>query len=310
MNERKQTVDVLIPTRHPDKKFLALIHGLQHQTYPVQKIIVMNTEEKAWKDSGMEQRLQGVPMELHHVTTEEFDHGATRNQGMEYSTADVVLCMTQDAVPKNNMLVEELVKGLHKPGVAVAYACQLPEKGCKVLEAYARSFNYPETDRVKTKVDLPELGIKTYFASNACAAYQRDIYRELGGFIRKTIFNEDMIFAAGAINAGYGIAYCSKAKVIHSHNYTWRQQFHRNFDLAVSQADHPEVFSGVSSESEGIRLVKKNMAYLWKIKKPWLIPSLVLTSGFKYLGYRMGKAYKRLPKNVVMACTMNRNYWK
>ena len=31
-----------------------------------------------------------------------------------------------------------------------------------------------------------------------------------------TIFNEDMIYAAGVIQAGYAIAYAADAKVIHS----------------------------------------------------------------------------------------------
>ena len=55
---------------------------------------------------------------------------------------------------------------------------------------------------------------------------------------------------------GYRIAYAADAVVFHSHNYTALEQLRRNFDLAVSQADHPEVFAGISSEGEGIRLVK------------------------------------------------------
>ena len=55
------------------------------------------------------------------------------------------------------------------------------------------------------------------------------------------------------INAGYKVAYVAEARVIHSHNYTGMQQFHRNFDMAVSQAEHPEVFEGIKSESEGIK---------------------------------------------------------
>ena len=54
----------------------------------------------------------------------------------------------------------------------------------------------------------------------------------------------------------YAIAYVAEARVIHSHNYGCAAQFHRNFDLAVSQADHPEVFAGIHSEGEGIRLVR------------------------------------------------------
>ena len=51
--------------------------------------------------------------------------------------------------------------------------------------------------------------------------------------MEKTIFNEDMIYAADLIHAGYGIAYAADAKVVHSHNYSCSQQFHRNFDLGV-----------------------------------------------------------------------------
>jgi rhamnosyltransferase len=97
--------------------------------------------------------------------------------------------------------------------------------------------------------------------------------------------------------------------VIHSHNYNCTQQFKRNFDLAVSQADHPEVFGGIRSESEGIRLVKQTAHYLSEQHKPWLIPGMFVKSGFKYMGYRMGKAYHMLPQWLVMKCTMNREYW-
>ena len=98
--------------------------------------------------------------------------------------------------------------------------------------------------------------------------------------------------------------------MIHSHNYSGRQQFHRNFDLAVSQAEHPEVFGGLASEGEGIRLVKKTASHCLRIGKPWLIISLVWQSGCKYLGYRLGKAYRSLPRWLVLRCTMNRAYWE
>ena len=101
------------------------------------------------------------------------------------------------------------------------------------------------------------MGIKTYFCSNVCAMYRRDVFRELGGFEKHTIFNEDMIFAARAVKAGWRIAYAADARVYHSHDYTAKEQFHRNFDNGVSQAQHPEIFAGVSSESEGVKLVKK-----------------------------------------------------
>ena len=62
--------------------------------------------------------------------------------------------------------------------------------------------------------------------------------------------------------------------MIHSHNYTCMQQFRRNFDLGVSQAEYPEVFQTASSESEGIRLVKKTFRYLCMNGRRRLIPGL------------------------------------
>ena len=190
------------------------------------------------------------------------------------------------------------------------YARQLPDKDCRMVECYTRSFNYPQESRIKTIEDVDKLGIKTFFCSNVCAAYKKSVYKELGGFVPRAIFNEDMILAGTMIKAGYGIAYAADAKVIHSHNYSGRQQFHRNFDLAVSQKDHPEIFAGISSESEGIRLVISTVKYLLKNKKGMEIPGLIVQSGCKFLGYKLGLHYEKLPEWLVLRCTMNKTYWK
>ena len=250
-------------------------------------------------------------LSVFHVTREEFDHGGTRHRAMELSQAELCVCMTHDALPADSRLLERLTDALlSREDSAAAYARQLPAKDCGVIERYTRGFNYPEQSQVKTKEDLPRLGIKTYFCSNVCAVYRRGRYLELGGFIRRTIFNEDMIFAAKAIQAGYSVLYAADAKVIHSHNYSPMEQFRRNFDLAVSQKDHPEVFSGIRSEGEGIRLVKETAGYLIRSGRGLLVFKLVIDSGCKYMGYLAGKRYKRLPRWLILRCTMNRNYWR
>lgn len=132
----------------------------------------------------------------------------------------------------------------------------------------------------------------------------------LGGFETNVIFNEDMIMAGRIIQSGYKIAYTADAQVIHSHHDGCRKLFRRNFDLAVSQAEHPEIFEGIASEKEGIRLVKETAVYLLRIRKPWLIAQLIVQSGFKYLGYRMGRSYRRIPQRLIMLFTMNPGYWR
>ena len=233
-----KTVDVIIPAYHPGNEFAKLIKRLEKQTVSIHRIIVMNTEESIWNKEW--EKLSDA-MEVHHLTKEEFDHGGTRARAAELSDSDVMVFMTQDAMPADRELLAELLKALdQEKNIAAAYARQLPNAECSFVERYTRAFNYPDTSLVKTKADLDKYGIKTFFCSNVCAAYKKDIYEKQGGFVRRTIFNEDMIYAGGLIQAGYGIAYAAEARVIHSHNYNCMQQFHRNFDLGVSQAEHPE----------------------------------------------------------------------
>ena len=307
-----KTVDVIIPVYKPERGFLTLLEKLQIQTVPVNRIIIMNTEQKYYDElvQGTSLVQDDHTMIVKHLSKREFDHGRTRNQGVRLSDADVFLMMTQDAIPADAFLVERLLSQLAGEKVAAAYARQLPGRDSGEAERYVRQFNYPEQSRVKTKEDLPELGIKTFFCSNVCAAYDRKVFDALGGFVGRAIFNEDMLFAAKAVEAGYGIAYAADAKVYHSHDYTHMQQFHRNFDLGVSQADHPEVFAKYPSESEGIRLVKSMVKYLGKKGKWNKIPYVILQSGFKYAGYLCGKHYRRMPGRLVNALSSNKEYWQ
>lgn len=301
-------IDVIIPTYKPGKEFEELIRRLQRQSYPIHKIIIINTDTGVFPNELEKEPYQ---LEIMHIRQEDFDHGGTRNMGANISEADIVLYMTQDAIPADEQLIDIFVNVFKKNSdVGIAYGRQLPREDCNVIERYTRRFNYPEKSRIKSKDDLNELGIKTFFCSDVCAAYRKKYLLSAGGFEDSTIFNEDMIFAGKRILAGDKVAYVAEAKVIHSHNYTGIQQFHRNFDLAVSQAQHPEVFEGVPSEGEGIRMVKATMRYLLRSGQPLKIFKLIYQSGCKYVGYYLGKRYEKLPIWMVLKCTSSPKYWK
>ena len=142
-----------------------------------------------------------------------------------------------------------------------------------------------------------------------CAAYDKGIYQKTGGFTERAIFNEDMICAGTMIQKGYSVVYAADARVYHSHNYSGRQQFHRNFDLGVSQAEHPEIFlKEYLSEGEGIRLVKRSLGYLIRTGHFWLIPQLIWQSGMKYAGYFLGeKIQKTSPESC--SCMYHESYY-
>lgn len=313
--------DVIIPVYRPGENFKKLLEMLSVQTEQIGKLILINTGEACWTQEAeaLIRRLQEEEnaidqILLLHIKKEDFDHAATRRLGISYSDAEAFVCMTDDAVPEDGTLLFHLKSALYKnePSlcgtVALAYARQLPRADCREAERFARQFNYPAESFTKGKDDIGRLGIKAYFASNVCCMYRRDLYDRLGGFVQDAIFNEDMLYAAKAVRAGYRIAYCAEARVVHSHCYSALQQLRRNFDLGMSQAMHPEVFAGIRSEGEGIRLVRETAVHLWRTGGRRQIPALFLQSAFKYAGFRLGRSYQRLPYGLCRKLAMNKQY--
>lgn len=299
-------INVIIPTYKPDDKLEKNLRMLRRQTLTPDRILLINTEESLFHSKEFYKLPQG---ELYHITKPEFDHGGTRNRAAAMCDGDIIVLLTQDAIPADEYLLENLLKPFDDPEVCAAYGRQMADYKDNPLEAYTRKFNYPKESRIKTKADLPVLGIKTFFCSNVCAAYRKSVYDELGGFPLHTIFNEDMIFASRLIEAGKKIAYQADARVWHWHNYTAMDQLRRNFDLAVSQVDYGGLFLKVKSESEGIRMVKATLLYFIRKGKLSYIPHIIIQNAAKYLGYKLGQNYRKLPMWFIKKISLNPDYW-
>lgn len=316
------TIDVVIPVYRPDEKLERLIRKLYSQTLLPHAVILMVTMTGGGKElaeiSGRAaaaahgtKGAERVSLVLRGIKKEEFSHGRTRNQGIALSGADYVVCMTQDAVPKDCFLLERLLAAFSRyPRVSSVYARQTAGAQAPELVRMTQSFNYPEEDQVKNRCTYGKLGIKNIFCSDVCCMYDRAVFVSLGGFADRVIFNEDMLYARKAIDAGYQVVYAAQAKVEHWHDYTLSQQFRRNFDLAVSQKEHPEVFADLSSEAEGMRMVKRVLGLLYRKGRWGQMLRYVLVSGAKYLGYRAGLCYRRLPSWLVKRCSMTPGYFE
>lgn len=297
-------VDIVIPSYKPDSSLHELVRRLNEQTIVPRKIVIINTGDE-FLDGEMPKNV-----EILFIRKDEFDHGATRNQAISHTDSEYFICMTQDAMPRNKHLIEELLKPFAEKSVAISYARQVPRADANPIEKYTRGHNYPNVSDRKTLADRDRLGIKLYFASNVCACFRREIFKALGGFPENLILNEDMIYAHAVIHAGYAICYAAAAEVLHSHNYSGWQQLIRNFDIGSNQADFPDVFGGMKSESEGKAMVMGNLKYLLQKRHVGQAIRLIYVSGCKYIGYKLGKNYKKLPNAVCKFFSMNKRYWK
>ena len=165
-----EKVDVIIPVYKPDGKFLALIEKLEQQSVPVNRIIVMNTEQKYFDRLiyGTSFQKDHRNITVKHLSKREFDHGRTRNNGVQCSDTEYFIMMTQDAVPADEFLVEKLLQALEQDNAAAAYGRQLAGESCSEVEKFTRNFNYPPEKALKTKDDIEKLGIKYFFSVSKC----------------------------------------------------------------------------------------------------------------------------------------------
>ena len=215
-------VSVIIPTLNAEIYIDDLLSSLRGQSVKCEIIIV---------DSSSSDRTASIAAsgnaKIVTVRKEDFNHGKARNIGVQEATGDIVVFLTQDALPFDKHCLENLLKPLESSEIVASYGRQIPRSDASPVESFARLFNYDDKPMIKGRDDLSKLGIKTFFFSNVCSAIKIKEFKELGGFPENIIMFEDLIFAAKAILKGYKIAYVPEAKVLHSHNFSLIQQFHR-----------------------------------------------------------------------------------
>lgn len=251
MSER--TVSVIIPTLNASDYIENLIACLNSQTIKPNEIVVVDSQSE---DNTVELCGKYDNVRVIEILRKNFDHGGTRDMALKTCDSEFILFTTQDAVPCNECYIENLLKPFEDSEVVIASGRQIARDDAWPMEKLVREFNYPAVSHVRSKADLHKYGIKTYFFSDVCAAYRKDIYEELGGFEHPLKTNEDMFFAAKVIEKGYKIAYAAEAEVIHSHNFTLKEQYKRNVIIGAEIERHKELLNGVSTDAEGMKLVK------------------------------------------------------
>jgi len=247
----------------------------------------------------------------HQISRDQFDHGGTRQLAVEMvSDAEIIIFATQDATFASPDSIARIIECFSDKSIGAVYGRQLPDFGASPIAAHARLFNYPEKNVIKSKQDIPTLGLKTAFCSNSFSAYRRKSLVDVKGFPSKLIFGEDMYVAAKMIQRGWNIGYCADAQVRHSHNYSMIEDFQRSFDIGVFHNVENWLLQDFGkAEGEGKKFVLSELKYLL-INAPWLIPSSFCRNALKYLGYKLGKNWEKIPYGIRQKLVMNKRFWR
>lgn len=297
---------LIIPTRNAEAWLDLLIPALLSQSRQPDEWVVVDSESS---DKTV-LRLKNAGARVHVISACEFNHGGTRQWAAELVQADILIYITQDAIPSSDCF-EILCRAFENPKVGVAYARQLPRENAGVLEKHARLFNYPDVERIKTLNDKAELGIKTCFSSDSCAAYRVEALNSAGGFPQNVIGSEDAYVAAKILLQGWSVHYVAAALVEHSHDYSLLEEFRRYFDIGVFYGRENWIAESFGhAGGEGLRFVKSEIKALLTAKQWYRIPEVLLRSGFKLFGYKLGQQESYIPIPIKRKLSMFSKYWK
>ena len=285
---------IVIPTLNAEKRLGPILKRLT-QAFDPEDIVVVDSSSQ----DGAPEIAKSFHCRLLTIAKKDFDHGRTRNLGAGAVKKELIIFMTDDALPESAETLVKLLSPFEDPSIAATYARQLPRPEADPLERFARVFNYPPEPRLQSKESLPQWGIKTFFCSDSCAAYRRTTFEALGKFPEPCPVSEDMYMAAKIILAGYKVRYTPEASVIHSHPLPLAKQFHRYFNIGRFFDREKWILKQAPLTSEGLRFLGAEARYLWEEGSFLSLPLVVSDAAARYLGLKLGMNHRHIPSWIL-----------
>lgn len=310
---KQQTLSVIIPTFNGASWLNELLAAVICQTRIPDEIILIDSGSNDATLPIIRQYMEKYSfIRLYEIQQQDFDHGGTRTMAAQQAYGDILLFMTQDAIPADNTAFERLIQPFARDDkVAAAYGRQLPTEDAHFFAEHLRLFNYPQKSESRRQEDWGDYGFKTVFISNSFAAWRRGILEAQGYFPEQLLFGEDTVTLSQLLEKGYSVSYVSDAAVYHSHNYSIIQDFKRYFDIGVlhkTQAEHMLRHSGPAGA--GKKYVLSELTLIAQRKKYSLLPEWFLRNLCKLVAYNVGRNCKRLPPGWSARCSMNPGWWR
>jgi len=298
---KRKTISIVIVTYNAEKTIFTLLSKIDFSKY---KVFIIDS-------SSIDNTLKickKFNCIIKTIDKSEFNHGATRELGRGLSNSDIVVHLTQDAIPKNLETINTLIKPLINEEVSIAYARQIPRDDANLIESLLREYNYPSRSQIRSIEDKFTYGVYTFFCSDSCAAWSNKALDSIGG-IKPTLTNEDYFSCAELLIKGHKIAYVSDAEVIHSHKYSLKEEFQRMFDTGYVRAKNPWIQDAVGKAGKrGKQYLIFILRKIW-VQQPTLIPYAIIQTIVKYLGYSVGYHSKYLSPIMFKYFSSQKYYW-
>lgn len=229
-------VSVVIPTLNAGKVFEDVLSAVVNQQtpWPIEILVV----DSGSTDDTLEIVAKHSTVRLHQIDKKDFNHGATRNLGVELTSGEFIAFLTHDAMPVNDRWLYNMVTSIERfPDAAGAFGKHYAwpeatpftkrdlkrhfESFSKMPIAVSKSTN---PKRWKDKKEGWLQALHFYSDNNSC--FRRSVWEKIP--YRTVAFGEDQLWAWDIINAGFEKVYAPQAAVYHSHDYDEAETFERS----------------------------------------------------------------------------------
>jgi rhamnosyltransferase len=223
-------VSVLILTKNGGPEFRTCLEGVCAQTQAGEvEIIVVDSGST----DGTLEFVERFPIRLEQIPPETFHHARTRNFAATLAKGEVLVFLSQDAVPTSNRWLKEMVGNFEDLSVGAVYGRQLPKEESSLERQDLLDAVYGVERIVKDPALRNGLGYRFYHFSDVNSAIRRSVW-ETTRFPEDLNVFEDLGIAKRILDAGWKIVYDPEAAVFHSHHHTTMGLFKRYFDIGYT----------------------------------------------------------------------------
>lgn len=225
-------VSIVLPTLNGMETLPEVFDALDQQrtAFAFEKVAV-----DSGSTDGTREFLSHRADRLIEISPAEFDHGATRNLGIEAAGGDLVVLLVQDAVPASSDWLDALTAPFAEDdSLAGTFARQLPRPDASRVTRYAlgrwvAAWETPYTSAVESPEAFgrlsPEQRFRRSAFDNVCSCLRRSVWQRTP--FRPIPIAEDLAWAREVLLIGHKLAYVPGAAVEHSHERSALYEFRR-----------------------------------------------------------------------------------
>jgi rhamnosyltransferase len=255
----RPTVSIVVPTRNAGPGFHQILDRLRTQKgFYEPEIIVIDSESS----DGTPEIARQYGANVIEISAGSFNHGLTRNLGIQRARGEICVLLVQDALPIHDDWLQALVNPFERdPSICGVTTTQLPRPECDIVCRWEIQHHNSYLGQNSAIRSIPNwdsfsrLSIQERFFAcnfdNVCSAIRRSAWEHCP--FRPLAFAEDLDWAVRILRAGKKIAYEPAAVVLHSHlrpaiYHLRRQYISAKVVPEILEAPIPATFSSSDQE--------------------------------------------------------------